>query len=368
MAIGTSSLEKMERVMINPSFWNGKKVFITGNTGFKGSWLSIWLHYLGAQVFGVALEPPTNPNLYNLCGIGKFVSSNIGDIRDLNTVLKAIQSVEPDIIIHMAAQPLVRDSYRIPVETYEINIMGTINVLETIRKCPSVRAVVNVTTDKCYENKEWCWGYREGEPLGGYDPYSSSKACSELITSTYRNSFFNPSEFLRHHVALASARAGNVIGGGDWALDRLIPDCIRSILKKDNIIIRNPDAIRPWQHVLEPLSGYLMLAEKLFTDGCEYAEAWNFGPNDQDAKPVLWIVEHLCELWGDGASYEISQDQHHHEANYLKLDCSKARQHLGWEPHWNLNKALDMIVRWTRAYQSKENLLKMCINQIEEYM
>jgi CDP-glucose 4,6-dehydratase len=354
--------------MINPSFWNEKKVFITGNTGFKGSWLSLWLHYLGAQIFGLALEPPTNPNLYNLCGIGKLVHSTFDDIRDLNIVLKTIQTVEPDIVIHMAAQPLVRDSYRMPVDTYEINIMGTINVLEAVRKCPSVRAVVNVTTDKCYENKEWCWGYRENEPLGGYDPYSSSKACSELITASYRNSFFNPLEFSRHQVAVASARAGNVIGGGDWATDRLIPDCIRAILNNEKITIRNPNAIRPWQHVLEPLNGYLMLAERLFLEGPKFAEAWNFGPNDHDAKPVLWIVEHLCELWGDNAGFEIFQGQHPFEANYLKLDCSKAKLRLGWEARWSLDKALNMIIHWTRAYQKQLNLYEICINQIEEYM
>jgi CDP-glucose 4,6-dehydratase len=275
--------------------------------------------------------------------------------------------MQPEIVVHMAAQPLVRDSYKIPVETYEINVMGTVNLFEAVRACKTVKAVINVTTDKCYENKEWVWGYRECEPLGGYDPYSNSKACSELVTASYRSSYFNPQEYASHGVAVASARAGNVIGGGDWATDRLIPDCVRAILKGEKVLIRNPQAIRPWQHVLEPLSGYLELAQKLFEKGPRYGGAWNFGPDDIDAKPVEWIVRSFCTQWGGQASYEIEKGSHPHEAHYLKLDCSKAKTELGWRPRWNLDKALDSIVAWTRIYKQGGNVGKTCIEQINEY-
>ena len=355
--------------MIDRDFWQGKKVFITGHTGFKGSWLCLWLHSLGAQVIGYALKPPTDPSLYELCSIDKLVESHIADIRDSEALSKALSAVHPDIVIHMAAQPLVRDSYKIPVETYSVNVMGTVNLFEAVRNSKSVKAVINVTTDKCYENKEWIWGYRENEPLGGYDPYSSSKACSELVTAAYRRSFFNSSNTsnLSTSVAVASARAGNVIGGGDWATDRLIPDCVRAILKNEKIVIRNPQAIRPWQHVLEPLSGYLMLTQKLFEEGPRYAEAWNFGPDDSDAKPVEWLVGSLCKKWGDGASYMIDKGKHFHEAHYLKLDCSKARSELGWQPRWDLEKAIESIIEWTRAYKSGKNIQEVCLKQIEEY-
>lgn len=348
-------------------FWKGKKVFITGHTGFKGSWLSLWLHSMGAKVTGYALNPPTEPSLYELCRIYEMVNPVIADIRDGEKLGKTIQAASPEVVIHMAAQPLVRESYKNPVDTYATNVMGTVNLLEALRKCDSVKAIVNVTTDKCYENKEWIWGYRENEPMSGYDPYSSSKACSELVTAAYRNSFFNPRDYAGHGVAVASARAGNVIGGGDWATDRLIPDCVRAILKNEKIIIRNPYAVRPWQHVLEPLSGYLALAQKLYEDGPKYAEAWNFGPNDEDAKTVNWIVRELCVKWGEGTSYEIDKGKHPYEAHYLKLDCSKAKAELGWHPRLSLEKAIDSIIEWTKAYKENEDLRVKCLKQIEEY-
>jgi CDP-glucose 4,6-dehydratase len=353
--------------MIDHDFWNGKKVFITGNTGFKGSWLSLWLHTLGAEVYGYALEPPTDPNLFGLCGLNDLVRTTIADVRDLAMLRDELTRAEPEIVIHMAAQPLVRDSYMIPVDTYAINVMGTVNLLEAVRACPSVRAVINVTTDKCYENREWTWGYREYEPLGGYDPYSNSKACSELVTSAYRSSYFNPEEFQRHGIALASARAGNVIGGGDWAADRLIPDCIRALLNGEKVLIRNPHSIRPWQHVLEPLSGYLFLAQRLYEDGCRYAESWNFGPADVDAKTVEWIVQKICTLWGNGAAYQIDKGNHPHEAGYLKLDWSKANARLGWHPRWTLEKAIDKTIEWASAYSDNADLREVCRTQIEEY-
>ncbi len=353
--------------MIDANFWKQKKVFLTGHTGFKGSWLCLWLSHLGAEVAGYALDPPTHPNLFELCRIDKLVQTTIADVRDGAMLARTMQAAEPDVVIHMAAQPLVRDSYKIPVETYSINVMGTVNLFEAVRQCKSVKAVINITTDKCYDNKEWVWGYRENEPLGGYDPYSNSKACSEHVTAAYRNSYFNPADHALHGVSIASARAGNVIGGGDWAADRLIPDCIRALLKREKIIIRNPQAIRPWQHVLEPLAGYLMLAQKLVLDGPRYAEAWNFGPDDSDAKPVLWLVERLCGKWGDGAAYSLDKGAHPHEAHYLKLDCSKAKSELGWRPLWSLEKAIDNIIAWTHAYKAKEDMTAACLKQIEEY-
>jgi CDP-glucose 4,6-dehydratase len=296
-----------------------------------------------------------------------LLHSTIGDLGVGEGVRRALAAAAPEIVIHMAAQPLVRESYRTPVDTYAINVMGTAHLLEAVRGCPSVRAVVNVTTDKCYENREWVWGYRENESLGGYDPYSSSKACSEIVTAAYRNSFFNRQEYDRHGVAIASARAGNVIGGGDWAADRLVPDCLRSLLTGEQIGIRNPLAIRPWQHVLEPLSGYLLLARRLVEQGMRFAEAWNFGPKEEDARPVGWIVERLCSLWGEGASYSLDGGDHPHEAHYLKLDCSKARAELGWWPRWSLEEALDRIIEWTLAYRNGESVRQVCERQIAEF-
>lgn len=353
--------------MIEKSFWKDKKIFITGHTGFKGSWLCLWLHSLGAEITGYALSPPTIPSLFELCKIDRIVHSIIGDVRDNALLTSALNSADPEVVIHMAAQALVREAYKNPVETYSTNVMGTVNLLEAVKYFRNVRVIINVTTDKCYENREWYWGYRENEPMGGYDPYSSSKACSELVTSAYRSSFFNPKDYGTHGVGIASARSGNVIGGGDWAPDRLIPDCVRSILKGEKIIIRNPQAIRPWQHVLEPLSGYLMLAEKLYEKGPLYAEAWNFGPNDQDAKNVEWIVKKMCVKWGQNASYEIDKGEHPYEAHYLKLDCSKAKSKLCWYPKWNLEQAIDKVIEWVRAYRNGENVGKVCQQQVEEY-
>lgn len=355
------------------NFWSGKKVFITGHTGFKGSWLSLWLHRLGAEVHGYALDPPTNPSLFELARVSDLLSSHrIADVRDATVLAEAIQHVRPEIVIHMAAQPLVRDSYKIPVETYAVNVMGTVHLLEAVRECPSVRAVVNVTTDKCYENQEWMWGYRENERMGGFDPYSNSKGCSELITAAYRSSFFNPlhlstSTQQQFITAIATARAGNVIGGGDWATDRLIPDSISALLAGEPVRIRNPHSIRPWQHVLEPLSGYLALAQRLYESGPDFAEGWNFGPADDDAKPVEWIVERMCQLWGNGARYEIDAGEHPHEAHYLKLDCSKARMRLNWRPRWDLHHALMNILEWVRVYSAGGDVRGCCLEQIASY-
>ncbi|RCX19011.1 CDP-glucose 4,6-dehydratase [Fontibacillus phaseoli] len=353
--------------MIDANFWKDKKVFITGHTGFKGSWLSIWLTSLGANVTGYSLNPTTNPNLFELADIEALITRHvIADIRDRDSLLCAMQEAQPEIVIHMAAQPLVRESYKNPVDTYATNVMGTVNLFESVRSCESVSVVVNVTTDKCYDNKEWVWGYREDEPLGGYDPYSSSKACSELVTSAYRNSFFNnPNE---RFVAVASARAGNVIGGGDWAEDRLVPDCIRSILTGDPVILRNPNSIRPWQHVLEPLSGYLLLAQSLYQHGREFSSAWNFGPHDEDAKPVEWIVRKICEKWGRGASFDIDASPQPHEAHFLKLDCSKAITNLKWSPRWDLDTAIDKIIEFTKVFEDDKTALRgICLAQINEY-
>ncbi len=340
---------------------------MTGHTGFKGAWLSIWLNELNAEVAGYSLAPPTQPSLFQLADIQNQTETTIADIRDLASMKNAMDSFQPEVVIHMAAQPLVRDSYRLPVETYETNVMGTVNLLEAVRSCPSVKAVLIITTDKCYANQEWPWGYRENEPMGGYDPYSSSKACAELVVGGYRQSFFHPDNYAAHGVAVASARAGNVIGGGDWATDRLIPDCINAVLVGKEIILRNPFAIRPWQHVLEPLNGYLSLAQKLVEDGSRYADAYNFGPVDEDCARVEEVVELLCNAWGENATYRVESDGGPHEANFLKLDCSKAKKELGWEPRWRLEKAIELVVQWSKAYQANENLLTTCQNQIREF-
>ncbi len=352
---------------MNASFWHGKKVFVTGHTGFKGGWLCLWLQQLGAEVTGYALKPPTNPSLFEVAKLANGMNSIIGDVRDATTLTQAMGKAMPEIVIHMAAQPLVRYSYDNPVETYATNVLGCVHLFEAIRQAKSVKAVVNVTTDKCYENKEWVWGYRENEPLGGYDPYSSSKACAELVTSAYRNSFFNPVKYDEHGIALASARAGNVIGGGDWALDRLIPDIMRSIAQGESVRIRNPRAIRPWQHVLDPLSGYLVLAEHLYNGRGAYCESWNFGPHELDARSVQWIVEQLTQRWGDGACWEIDNNPQPHEASFLRLDCSKAHSQLGWQPRWNLKSALEAIVDWYIAYKHGDNMRQKTIQQIEAY-
>ena len=364
MEIGQSTLEGL---VVEKQFWSGKRVFVTGHTGFKGSWLSLWLQHLGAEVTGYATNPPTNPNMFEIVNVADNMTSIIGDIRDITPLIQTMKMARPEIVIHMAAQPLVRYSYVNPVETYAVNVMGSVNLLEAVRQTKNVRAVINVTTDKCYENKEWHWGYRETEPMGGYDPYSNSKACSELVTSAYRNSFFNPANYSEHGTALASVRAGNVIGGGDWAIDRLVPDLVRSIQAGEPVKIRSPHAIRPWQHVLEPLSGYLLLAEKLYSDGTDFAEAWNFGPSDEDAKPVQWIVERFTALWGKGASWELDGNPWLHEANYLKLDCSKAKAKLGWYPRWSLNESLQNIVNWYKGHAEGQDMRSITIQQIESF-
>lgn len=352
---------------MNPDFWRGKRVFLTGHTGFKGSWLSLWLQQLGANLTGYALEPPTNPSLFEEANVADGMISIIGDIRDLEGVNRAIASARPEIVIHMAAQPLVRLSYENPVETYATNVMGTVHLLESVRLVGGVKSIVNVTTDKCYENREWDWGYRENEPMGGYDPYSNSKGCAELVSSAYRSSFFNKDQYDHHGVALATARAGNVIGGGDWAKDRLIPDILTAFDCHCPVNIRNPHALRPWQHVLEPLRGYLVLAERLYTQGPRYAEGWNFGPNDDDAKPVGWIVEKLVEMWGEDATWSKDAGDHPHEASYLKLDISKARARLGWQPKLRLEDALNLIVEWTQSRSDGANVRTLSLGQIKAY-
>jgi CDP-glucose 4,6-dehydratase len=353
--------------MIDRNFWRGKRVFLTGHTGFKGSWLSLWLQELGVELTGYSLQPPTDPSLFVAAQVANGMKSVIGDIRDASTLESVLAHARPEIVIHMAAQPLVRYSYDNPVETYSTNIMGLVNVFEAVRKVKGIRAVVNVTSDKCYENREWSWGYREQEAMGGYDPYSSSKGCAELITAAYRRSYFNAERYGDHGVALGSGRAGNVIGGGDWALDRLIPDIMRSISDKKTVEIRNPHAIRPWQHVLEPLSGYLMLAEKLYSKGPEFADGWNFGPLEDDVRTVKWIVEHLTQAWGDGAEWASNGIQGPHEATFLKLDCSKARAYLGWTPVWGLRETLDKITQWHRAHVRGDDIRSMTLSQINSY-
>jgi CDP-glucose 4,6-dehydratase len=353
--------------MVNSEFWQGKKVLLSGHTGFKGSWLSLWLQSMGAQVIGYALNPPTSPSLFDVADVAKGMTSIIGDIRDLEKLQGVFAEHQPEIVIHMAAQPLVRYSYVNPVETYSTNIMGTVNMLEAVRHCSSVKAVVNITTDKCYENREWVWGYRENEPMGGYDPYSNSKGCAELVSAAYRSSFFNSDTYHDHGVALATVRAGNVIGGGDWAEDRLIPDILAAFEKNKLVDIRNPHAIRPWQHVLEPLRGYLMLAEHLYLQGSSYAEGWNFGPNDEDAKPVGWIVEQMASLWGNQSQWQIDSSDHPHEANYLKLDISKARSRLDWHPALRLKDALQLIIDWSKQRQAGVNVRELTLSQIKNY-
>jgi CDP-glucose 4,6-dehydratase len=358
----------VEGVVMNPSFWQGKRVLLTGHTGFKGSWLSLWLQFLGADVLGYSLQPPTEVNLFELATVASGMKSVVGDVRDLNHLQQVIADYQPEIVIHMAAQPLVRESYRNPVETYATNVMGTVHLLEAVRQVHEVRVVVNVTSDKCYENREWVWGYREDEPMGGYDPYSNSKGCAELVTAAYRNSFFNPQSYSEHGVAVATARAGNVIGGGDWATDRLVPDVLKSLMAGQTVLIRHPHATRPWQHVLEPLNGYLTLAEHLYKDGATFSEGWNFGPNESDVKPVSWIVDQLYSLWGSDISWTQETAAQVHEAHCLKLDCSKARTKLGWQPKLDLKTALAWVVDWTRSFQSGANMRSVTEMQINRFM
>jgi CDP-glucose 4,6-dehydratase len=352
------------------SLYSGKKVLITGHTGFKGSWLTLILDTLGASVFGYSLGPPTEPNMFTEARINQIADTQFGDVCDYGSLKSYIECVKPEIIFHMAAQPLVRQSYLDPLATYSTNVMGTANLLNSIRQVSSVKATVVITTDKCYENKEWVWSYRENEALGGYDPYSSSKACAELVTTAFRSSFFNPDEIATHGVGLASARAGNVIGGGDWATDRLIPDFIRSISKGDQLKIRNPTAIRPWQHVLEPLTGYLLLGLKLSEGNKQFSESWNFGPFESDARDVEWISATLCRLWGEKASYTIdgrNNKANLHEARYLKLDSAKAMTYLGWRPKWDIERSLLSVVEWHKNWQSGADIREYSLKQIESY-
>lgn len=351
-----------ERTPVLPDFWEGKRVLLTGHTGFKGSWLSLWLQSMGATVCGVALAPPTTPALFDVACVGEGMQHHIADIRDYAALQSLVTDFQPEIVFHMAAQALVRLSYQQPIDTYATNVMGTVHVLEACRHAGSVRAIINVTTDKCYENREWVWGYRESDPMGGHDPYSSSKGCAELISSAYRTSFLQGAG-----VAIATARAGNVIGGGDWAADRLVPDVLRALEKHEPVQVRNPNAIRPWQHVLEPLSGYLLLAERLYENGHTDAEAWNFGPSDDDTRPAQWIVEHLCAAWGNDASWMQQSGDHPHEAGFLKLDISKARQRLHWTPRWSLETALEHIIEWHRAWFAGQDMRAVCLQHIMEY-
>lgn len=364
MAIRAGAVEGMA---VNPVFWKGKRVLLTGHTGFKGSWLSLWLQSMDARVTGYALLPPTKPSLFEVADVGKGMTSIIGDIRDLEHLRAVFAEHRPEVVFHLAAQALVRHSYLEPVATYSTNVMGTVNLLEAVRDTDSVKAVVNVTSDKCYENREWVWGYRENEAMGGHDPYSSSKGCAELVTAAYRNSFFPPEKYKKHGVALASVRAGNVIGGGDWADDRLISDILRAISQGKPVNIRSPHAVRPWQHVLEPLSGYLLLAKNLYEEGVVCAEGWNFGPNDEDAKNVQWIVEKLTRSWGEGASWVLEGGDHPHEAHCLQLDCSKAKARLGWQPRWHLAEALAAIIDWHRAYLKGKDMRDRTLRQIDTY-
>lgn len=418
---------------MNFDFWRSRKVLITGHTGFKGAWLSLLLKRLGADVAGFSLAPPTRPSLFELCGLHREMTSFLGDIRDYEEVRRAIRAFEPQVVIHMAAQPLVRESYREPLDTYSTNVMGTLHVLEAMRHAAGTagavsatgaagavsvtgaagaaggepRAVVNVTTDKVYDNREWAWGYREIDPLLGSDPYANSKACSELVTSAYRSSFFPAERYAEHRVGVASARAGNVIGGGDWAKDRIVPDCVRAALAGEPIAVRNPGSVRPWQHALDPLTGYLTLAERLVTDGPAFSEAWNFGPSDADARTVEWIVRTFCAKWGERAEYRFASPETTfdtasktafgtaskttletaaetapetaaerasetspppHENAMLRLDCSKARSVLGWRPVWDAETAVERVVEWTKRYRDGESPYSICLSQIDDYL
>ena len=346
------------------SFWNGKRVLITGNTGFKGSWLSLWLHKLGAEVIGYSLQPPSNPNLFETINLKEKIIAIRGDIMDSATLANIFEKYKPEIVFHLAAQSLVRKSYAEPFETFNTNIMGTVNVFDTIRRSKSVKVVINVTSDKCYENREWNWGYRENESMGGHDPYSCSKGCSELITNSYRKSYFN-----EQNVYLASSRAGNVIGGGDWADDRLIPDIIKFLSNNQRPIIRNPYAIRPWQHVLEPLSGYMILAEKMWECGHKYAEGWNFGPENDSMITVSEVANQLVSLWGMNGEVVCDRDtnKQFHEAQFLNLDCSKAKYKLGWSPKLTIKQTLEWTIDWYKAFENNVDMQRCSLSQIENY-
>ena len=350
---------------MDPQFWRDKSVLITGHTGFKGAWLCLWLESLGARVTGYALEPHTSPSMFELANVETGMQSLIGDIRDFENLKQPISKCQPEIVFHMAAQALVRCGYQHPMETYDVNVLGTACLLEAIRQTGGVKAVVVVTSDKCYQNTESSAAYKETDNLGGSDPYSSSKACAELVVAAYRTSYFSSSG--SQHPILASARAGNVIGGGDWAQDRLLPDIMRALMEGKPVAIRNPHAIRPWQHVLEPLAGYLLLAERLLQEGAQVAGAWNFGPLEEDTKSVEVVVRRVGELWGEGAGWVPDLGNHPPESNSLRLDCTKARQHLGWKPHWRLDQALQMTVAWYKAYVRGQDVRVITLEQCKSY-
>jgi len=347
--------------------WHDRRVFLTGHTGFKGSWLALWLSKLGAQVRGYALDPCTKPNLFTLASVGTSVEDIRGDIRDYAKLETSIIEFRPEIVFHLAAQPLVRRSYADPVGTYSTNVMGTVHVMEAIRKTPSVRAVVCVTTDKCYQNQEWIWPYRENDPLGGYDPYASSKACAEIVSAAYRSSFFPIEGLSDHHVAVATARAGNVIGGGDWSEDRLIPDLVRGFRARQPVLIRRPHAIRPWQHVLDPLHGYMMLAQELLGQPARFASSYNFGPGDEDVWPVERIATEMVRMWGNGASWIRDAIPGVHEDHVLRLDASKARAQLGWQPRLKIEAAIEWTTAWYRAWNQGDDMADFTGKQILEY-
>lgn len=355
-------------VDIFDGFFKRKRVLVTGHTGFKGSWLSIWLNELGAEVVGIGLEPYSEKDNFVLSGIGNKIKADIrADIRDGERMKEIFREYRPEIVFHLAAQPLVRLSYDIPVETYQTNVIGTINVLEAIRTTDSVKVGVMITTDKCYENKEQIWGYRENEPMGGYDPYSSSKGAAEIAISSWRRSFFNPDQYDKHGKSIASVRAGNVIGGGDWALDRIIPDCIRSLESGKTIDIRSPKAIRPWQHVLEPLSGYMLLARKMWENPTEYCEGWNFGPRAESISTVWEVASKVIENYGSGELRDLSDSNALHEAKLLMLDISKAKFRLGWEPRMNIDQTVALTVNWYNDYKDMD-VYSLCQRQIKEYV
>ncbi len=357
----------METLGLTPGFWRGRKVLVTGHTGFKGSWLSLWLQKLGAELAGYALPPPTTPSLFEAAGVAEGMSSIEGDVRDLERLAATVGRERPEIVFHLAAQALVRPSYRLPVETYATNVMGTVNLLEAARQTDSVRVVVVVTSDKSYANREWIWGYREDEALGGRDPYSSSKACAELVTAAYREAFFGRNADPSRRVAVATARAGNAIGGGDWAQDRLVPDVVTAFSQQRPVRVRNPESIRPWQHVLDPVHGYLLLAEKLADSSGDGAEAWNFGPWEEDVRSVARVVDALAQLWGGGARWEREGAPQPPEAASLRLDSSKARARLGWAPRLRLDAALEWVVEWHRAFAPSRDMRSITEKQIGRF-
>jgi len=355
-------------VVVNPGFWRDRRVLVTGHTGFKGSWLCLMLRSLGARVAGYSLAPPTVPNLYGQAAVAQGIDSVEGDVRDAERLGRCLSQSRPEVVFHLAAQSLVRRSYVAPLESYSTNVLGTACVLEACRAVPGLKAVVVVTTDKCYLNRDWVWGYREDDALGGYDPYSSSKAAAELVTSAYRSSFFNPASHPEHGVAIASARSGNVVGGGDWAEDRLVPDAIRAFLKGEPVRIRNPRSVRPWQHVLDPLAGYLILAERLALHGPEAGEAWNFGPLNDDGRTVAWVMDYICGAWREGARWVEDGAEHPHEERSLRLDCSKAAARLTWRPRLGLTQSLDLALEWYKASARKQDMPDLTRRQVHDYL